>query len=63
MATIVQFLTTAASESASSGKTIKMYIGQNGGLVVGNAAGGDMGPGTINIAAGVYVNGIQLTVP
>jgi hypothetical protein len=63
MATIVQFLTTAASESASSGKTIKMFIGPNGGLVIGNAAGGDMGPGTINVGTGLYVNGIQLTVP
>jgi hypothetical protein len=58
--TVVQFLTTADSEST---KSRKMYIGSKGGLVVGNAIGGDMGPGTINVAGALYVNGTAVTVP
>jgi hypothetical protein len=35
----------------------RMWIGPSGGIVIGNPAGGDMGPGTINVAGNLYING------
>jgi len=38
----------------------RSYLG--GGLVIGNPTGFDMGPGTINVAGGFYVNGQALPI-
>jgi hypothetical protein len=46
----------------TTGPKAKLDI-KNGGLVVGNASGGasgNMGPGTINVADGFYVNGAKV---
>ena len=37
------------------------FIG--GGVVIGSPTGGFKGAGTINVAAGLYVNGVAVTVP
>ena len=38
---------------------LSVSIKPDGGLVVGNAAGGSKGPGTINVANNYYINGVN----
>ena len=54
--TVVQFNTCADGEATRSRKG---FIGNLGGWVFGNATNGDMGLGTMNIAGGLFVNGVS----
>jgi hypothetical protein len=37
-----------------------MFVGNQGGVVIGNPAGGDMGFGTLNVGSDIFVNGMPL---
>lgn len=47
----------------ATGTTIYLKIFGDGGVTVGNPTGGSKGPGTINVANGLYLNGVLYTSP
>ena len=49
--------------SANSGATLQVQIHSDGGITVGAPTGGSKGAGTINVAAGIYLNGTLYTNP
>ena len=63
--TAVQFLTTAAGTTALLARAQVnrglMVLDAGGAAPLGGTAG-DMGPGTINVAGGLYVNGVNIGV-
>jgi hypothetical protein len=70
----IQAVTAQAWSTANNGTTLQfmvcpnnsntrvraMWIGNAGGLLIGSPNGGDMGPGTLNVQADIYVNGVPL---
>jgi hypothetical protein len=51
----------ALSVTGISGASAAQFLGT--GVQVGSPTGGDQGVGTINVANGYYVNGVQVVVP
>jgi hypothetical protein len=53
----------ATSLHLIAGNGVALTIAQDGGILIGNPTGGTKGPGTINVAAGLYLNGAAYTFP
>jgi hypothetical protein len=52
-----------ASKPGLSGVTVLSIPKDWDGVTIGNPTGGSNGPGTLNVASGVFLNGVAYTNP